>query len=252
MSTFETANLLSILAAGRVPSWTEQTAFSGAPDADDDGVDISTVESKGAIVAMIGVDLREDVHRRKAVVTATHDATSTYTVTINGTAHADATPTDLDELMTDLRDAINAGAQASAVTATALDSDGADVTVSGNPATQLQILGDNDLDWYIDISVAGGAGTIACVADPSSATMRLWSRFRAATGTTAPGSWRAILLDGTSADLSLTWVGHAERYATAWLSPLYVELDDIDGNASDGASVPYSNPAVNIGPCIKE
>lgn len=240
MGKFEIANDLAILAAGRNPQWASQSGgFAGTPDGDGDGLYL-----EDSVVTLVDVGLREEVHRRTARVTATTlDLAADYTVTINGTACvATGAHADRDAMINELVAAINASAQAGVVTATAVDDD----DVAGGVDTTVLIRGDVDTEFSIDIS-ATGTGVLACVADASSAVLRMWHTY-ATNGDDTPDGWRHPF----DAEYTIDWRGFGERFSTSGLDRLFVEVDDIAGHASDGGSVTYTDPVIRIGPCVTE
>jgi len=274
---FQGANALAILHSGRRPRWSLQTGplesitateGIGAPAALSDGVAL-TVSGEAAVVANVHIGLRANVGYRSALVTLTADILDTYTVTVNGTGMSDALPTSVDDCLIGLRDAILAdavvGGAAGAnqvVTAECLDASG-DVTTGtvagGNAATSLRVWGatggDNyEPDFSIAVSRAGaGAGTIACIADASTTTARLYGLPDSATAAVAgvaPGAW--ALINGTAA-ISLDYRGFSDRLLVAGYSSLYAEVDVVDGHAADGATVTLRmGDGIFIGPCILE
>ena len=237
MGKFEKANLLAILAGGRRPQWEEQASYSGAPNSVSDG---NSMED--AILSMLSVEMREEAHRRTARVTvSTLDLAANYTVTINGTAHTENGPfADRAEIINDLVAAINAGAQAGVVTASAVDEDSGIAGVD-----TVKIVGDVEADFTITMS-ATGTGVLAVVADPTTAGMRLWAKFRSAGSSVAPAAWTMIY----DQDFTLDIRGFNESFRVAGLDRLYAELYSVDG-AGDGASVTYA-PTVTHGPCVTE
>lgn len=247
MGKFETGNELAILSAGRVPSWVEQSpyegtaAFAGAPASAASGVPMND-----AVVAVIAVEMRQTAHYRTARVTVTTVdlAATTYTVTINGTAHNVAPAfADRAEIISDLVTAINGGAQAALVTASSADEDD---SITGNDT--LLIVGDVEADFTIGVSVAGGTGVLACKADPSSGTLRVWVKAEGSdvTEPTRPTAW----LHPYGAEYTLNQRGYVERWPVAGLERVYVELDDLTC-AGDTGTVTYQ-PTVKIGPCVTE
>ena len=243
MSTFTTVNNEAILSVGRTIQWAHQSAHSGAPATAAAGVPLSSPVS-----AYLSVRLREEIHRRTARVTMTTlDTGATYTVTINGTACNKATPTDEDDLLTGLRDAINSGV-GSTVTATALDAGGEDVTSSSQPATSVRIVGDAEADYSIAIS-ATAAGVLACSADASTASGRIYAQpsgSKKSGSTDAVPGWRMVAGGGL---LSFDYRGTLERINAAGTERIYCELHTLAGHASDGASVTYT-ARVDLGQAV--
>lgn len=243
MPSIQSVNIEAILSVGRTPEWQKQTSFTGAPSSA-----ISGIWLDNTVVTLVTVDLRETLAKRTARVTmATLDTGATYTVTIAGSACQKATPTDEDDLLTGLRDAINAGVSAT-VTAVALDASGVDVSISSAAAKSVLIRGVAEADYAIAIS-ATGTGALACVADAASASVRLFGTIRGSAkdaSTTAPSGWRMI--NGASG-ITVDYRGWLERFQAPGLDRLYVELYDIAGHGSDGGTVTYA-PTVHVGPAV--
>lgn len=252
--SFSLANTLAQLQVGRQPSWAAVTLAnaSGIPDSATDGVSLGN-----AVVALLAVRPRVDAHRRKGVITVTHDATTTYTVTIDGTAISKATPTSADDCLIDLRDLILAdttvGAAASSPTVTArcLDSDG-EVTdgtaAGGNAATTLEVLGLVEADWSLAVSVSGGSGTITATVDAAAATVTLWGHPRDPGVQGLSEGW--FKLPGGSFPLDSG--GMLERFEVAGVDRLYPQLNHVTGVAGDGATVTQTVAVISVGHAIVE
>lgn len=260
MGLYEDLNRLSLQAIGARPQWELIGAddCTGRPGVASDGVYLEDSPS-----TLVSVALRPKASGRRCDVTVTtFDATATYTVTINGTAFANVTPTDADNLLTELRDAIVASAvvgQAAAtplVNAQCLDAAGDDVATSGEDAVTLRVYGDEDngVDYSIAIA-ATGTGVLACVADPVSCSLDLWALLGGVAKDGAgndpnedEAAWRYI----ASATYAVTSKGRVERYDTAGIDRLYVQLSSIAGHASDGGTVTLGDPIVHVGPAVVE
>lgn len=227
-------------AAGSTPPASAETR--GAPQLASSGADL-----QGAIKALVRVRLRANVHRRECTFTVTtFDAAANYTITISGTGETVTTPSDVDDLLTTMRDDLNAnGTIAGIVTATALDANGEDVVSSGQPATSLKLVGVLETDYSIDFSETG-TGELACTADAVSATAKVFATEGGlnADGTSPDTDWTAIK-DGTS--ISVANTGYFARIDTGGLARLYVGLYSIAGHASDNAAVTYA-PVVRVAP----
>jgi hypothetical protein len=255
MGRFEISNTLNLLAAGRRPLWSEEKRL------DDDGVtwlddyaNIPDGESMGVAMGdvlrcAVRVGLRERASRRQATLTIpTFDAASTYTVTVDGTAHVNVTPATRNEALTELATAINAGAAASAVTAYTYDDDG---EVSDTAATSLVILSDAELGFTLDFTSSGGSPVIAAVADPDSATVEIWACWA---GTAASGSQNSApaalwaLVNGQT--YAIDERGFIERFEVSGIDRLYVRVTDMD-HTGDGTMVTYA-ATVHLGPCQTE
>ena len=239
MGSFEKANDLAILAGGRKPEWEEQTAYDGAPASASSGVALGNV-----LEALVTVAMRAEVHRRTATITITTlDLLATYVVTISGNAAtydaAAGGAADEEDVILGIAAAMAAApAVAALVTATTSDEDddGADDTIT--------VVGVGEADYTITIA-ATLTGVLACVADPTTAGMRVFTTGRTV-GSATPAGWRHAL----NASYTLDYRGFMERFGVGGLGRLYVELHTVDG-AGDGASVTY-NPTVHVGPCVLE
>ena len=233
---YDTANRLAVLSGARVPQWETQLGHDGTSGTDPDGYPSSAaagVDLVNSVQALVAVEMRAAVHRRRAVVTVTTlDLTADYTVTINGTACvATGVHANLDGLLTEIALIINTNVP-SVVTATA------DLT-----ADSVTIVSDTNADYTITMS-ATGTGVLAIEADPTVATLRLWAKCRSSS---APNTWIEVL----DQEFALTHVGFLERFDVPGLDRIYVEVADVDGTG-DGASVTYTFPTVKIGPCVAE
>ncbi len=236
MGMLSLSNELAVLAAGRVPQWSTQLGHDGTVATDADAYPSSAtagVDLLNTLQAIVAVEMRAAVHRRRAVVTVTTlDLTADYTVTIDGTGcTATGVHADLDALLTELALIINTNVP-SVVTATA------DLT-----ANTVTIVSDTNADYTITMS-ATGAGVLAIEADPTTATMRIWAKCRSSS---APSTWIQVL----DQEFALTHVGFLERFDVAALDRLYIEVASVDGTG-DGASVTYTAPTIKIGPCVAE
>lgn len=237
-SVYDTANILAILAAARNPEWSTQLGHDGTSGTDADAYPSSAgagVDLVNSVQALVAVEMRAAVHRRRSVVTVTTlDLAADYTVTIDGNACvATGAHADLDAMLTELAGAINASVPLDGVvTATA------DLT-----ADTVTIISDTNADYTITMS-ATGTGVLAIEADPTTAKLRLWAKCRSSS---APSTWIQIL----DQEFDITGVGFLERFDVGGLDRLYVEVATVDGTG-DGASVTYTTPTVKIGPCVSE
>jgi len=234
VSNYEEANKLAVLNGIEDVNWAEQTAWTGAPTGG--SVGISVLASQ---VAMLALSMRRyDVSKRTCFVQITYDAATTYTVNVDGNSVGTAANASLLQTLTDIRDNIiadNPGAF-DVVTATLADLDGDGI----NDAVKL--VGKAEADYSLVISVAGGAGTVTAVADPTDGSYRL---FRAPTGISSaavPPSWRLV------EEGDLRYQGKAENYNVGGTERLYVEYHSL-GGLGDSGTITY-NPRADIGPGI--
>lgn len=251
----QNVNILGELQAARKPSWFSFTTpnFDGAPSAADKGAALGATFTNGSPAARVLVQMREEVWRRSARITVdTFDGSADYTVSINGTAVATTAGSfaNADAVLVAMKAKLDAdatvgqGAATPVVDSELLDSNGAVTAGSGgggNAAVTLRVFGESDVDYYVDVS-ATGSGVLACKADPTSAVARVWLTARGSADSsaeTAPDtlSW-ALAKDGNT---TLDYRGLAKNLDVGGWERCYVELDSVDGHASDGASVTYAD-----------
>ncbi len=262
MGVYEVANQLAVLSATRQFSWTDDTpdpqldalaAGSGLPASAAAGVDVGT-----AVKAAIAICVRDQIHRRSAFYTIPiHDAATTYGATIGGNAvtYVAGGDTRADQALRGLMAAINASVPIQAI-ATAIVVNAAGVDVSTTPyddstdattlataAVTIVVRGVTEADYAIDQSVAGGGGTIACVADALGCDFIVYASRKVLSGTS---EWTevtaAVTLDQfgwTDPDMLVNAYGR-----------VYVRIFDIEGTG-DGATITYA-PTVLIGAGVLE
>jgi hypothetical protein len=238
---FATANELATRNAGRVPLWYDQSAYTDIPTGS------AGTAIGDATRCALSLDMRANAHRRQADLTIpTFDAAGTYVVTINGTTHTSATPASKNAAIVALATAINAGAQAAVVTASALDVDGAVTTTA---AVTLRIVGDVEADFSFNFTASGGTTVLAAVADPSIGTLEIWGCWAgtAATGSTAPSLRWKLINDQT---YTLNEKGWMDRIDCAGMERVYLRVTSLD-TTGDGSMVTYSVDAL-AGPCQAE
>lgn len=243
MGAFDQLNSGGLLSLGLNVEWVDQTTYTGAPVGADAGVYLN-----GSPSGMFAVALREAAHTREArVEITTADLTTTvYTVTINGNdvdydASAE-TPADADELLQGIVDAINADGTVGAIVTAAVDPDNADTVL---------LTGDDEDDYSIAVSVAGGTGALACTAAATSCSVRIWSTPGGIikSGSTGYDGWVKPangLVTGVDSG------GVMERITCGSMGRIYVELLSLDGHASDGGSVELTVARVMAGPSVLE
>lgn len=241
---FTTATELAVLAIGRTPVWTAP-AYANVILPPQGGA--SGVSMQGAVRVLVHVSLREEARRRTARLSITTvDANATYTVTINGTAVSFiASASTLEQIVDGIAAAINgSGTLAPIVTATAVDTAGSAVG-----RDHVLIVGDTEIDYSIDFTRSGGAGTavLVCVADRARAKARLWWAMGARVGSTPPAGWAS-----SEGEIEVLYRGLAQRFDSAGLDRLHVQLTEIVGDLGDGTMVTYRDPLVAIGPCLSE
>lgn len=242
MTTVAEIRQIQAQLAGREPRWALQADYEGAPASPEAGVSLANT-----IYLAIAISLREEVHRRTARVSITTlDLTATYTVTVDGHAvdydadTASPSPSDAADVLQGIADAINAdGTVGGLVTATAVDEDG-DGTVEA-----VRLTGDAEADYTLDISATGSA-VLACVADATTASGRLYLTARGQGA--LPTSWRLAHNGELGA---VDYRGYAERARTSGCGRAYIELYDIAGPSGDGSSVTYE-PSVWLGPGVAQ
>jgi hypothetical protein len=222
-------------AQGRNPVWALQAVTTGAPTTVLSGIDVDE-----AILAMVHVGLRYEVHNHssRVTVTTTDLTTSVYTVTVDGTAVAyDASaelPATLQALLDGIADAINLDATVNLVVLASVE------TVDDTLTLVLRNITGEASTHTTAVSVAGGTGVLAFVEDAISAALRL---FGLARNSTLP--WVKV----NGADYTLDHLGFLERFEVSGLSRFYVEVHTIVGPLS-----PVPTPVVSssVGPCEVE
>lgn len=224
MGRNQLATELAIRQVGHYPTWAEITKANaaGPPSAADSGVALN-----GATRTQVLIRPREDPSRRTVRLSITYDAASTYTVSVASNAVATAANTDAATTLRDMRDDINADANASKyVVATCEDSSGN--TVDDGTATQLVLRGKADAtvprdtwtDYSVDtLSVSGGAGTLTGTADAKTVTAYVYTS-PGGEPATNPAGWDMV--DGTTF-ASVTFRGLGDRFDTAGCDRLHVE-----------------------------
>jgi hypothetical protein len=233
---FTTATELAILLAGRTPVWsTEANTGSNLPPSSLS----SGVYLQRAVRALVHVSLRQNAAYRSALLTTSATLSGIYTVTIGGTAvtfNATGAP-NLAAVVDGIVAAINAnGTVNQIVVASPLDT----------PHARVQIVGIVEADYSVDFSHSGAA-TLTALADYCVATMRPWWLPAARVGSTPPQIW------AWSGDtFALDRRGFVERFDSAGLDRLHVQLSDRIGHAGDGSIVTYVPPVISIGPCLSE
>jgi len=242
---YETVNILSVLLGARRPQWVTQAAYTGIPAAPSAGVSLENSPR-----AQVVVDLREEAHRRSARITVpvADLLVGIYRVIVDGnTVDYDASvelPADAAALVQGVADGIAASAPANTiVTATAVDSTGA-----GGPVDTILLRGIAEPDYSISLAVVGGTGELAGIADAATAQAIAWF---AARPPNAPGTWRRA----NGATYNVDTRGFVERFDTAGLDRIYIELRVVAGDAGDGATPPSVltlAPVVTLGPSVLE
>ena len=239
---YTTATQLAILLAGRAPVWSTQ-ANAGSTTPPSAGTSGTALQD--AVRTLVHVSLREQAHRRTARLTVpTLDLTCVYTVTIEGTAVAyDATAdgaASRQDVIEGIAAAINADGTANLIVAASTEmSDGVNVDT-------VLIRGLAEEDWSIDFTESDSA-VVACEADPARASMRLWWLPDARVGSTPPTVWA---WSGEVYEVSRR--GLVERFESAGLARLFVQLYDRLGDSADGSMVTYSDRVISVGPCLSE
>lgn len=230
MTDYKTIKELSVLSQGRNPDFYDAEkvlsgSLPGPPSSASDGAGL-----KDAVLALIVIARRLDPSKRQADITVdTVDDTATYTVTIDGTAHdyaASAGDGEL-EIITGLKDAINAGSKPVVATLEDADDDGTDDTlhVEGDPSKT----GGSD-DYTISVS-ATGSGALSLEADATTYSAKL--HFMAEDIEV----W-AVPDNATKTDHQENWIARPEVGG--------LSRADIEITATDGRLYTY------VGPCVLE
>ena len=118
-------------------------------------------------------------------------------------------------------------------------------SVTGNDTVVLRGIG--EADYSVDFTESDSA-TLAVLADPCRAEMRLWWSMAARPGSSAPGQPWAW--EGTMVPIDRR--GRVMRLDTAGLDRLHVQLSDRLGDPGDGSIVTLATPSINIAPALSE
>lgn len=240
MGHVELANEIAVLSGGRRASWSTQAAFTDAPATDNAGLALS-----GALKTIAVVDLRDQVHRRSCKFTvATVDDTQTYRVVIDGN-NVDYVAIGgdlLQDILEGIRDAINADVVVNLIVLASVTDDDAD---SVDDTVLIRGLAEDH--YTVDHSVTAGPapnGNLAAVADPDTATVRIYLAAGGLPTAAQPPGWRGA---NGGVFTAVTFRGFAERFDTASWSRLYVEVDDM-GGTGDASKVGYAPGRVIVAP----
>lgn len=250
VDTFSESTILAILSIGRDPSWVSggQVVSSGdvsrIPQADQDGASLADSPT-----TYVDVKMRLEAHRRTAYAqVTTYVQGDTLTVSINGNTVAFDTTSNatLDLAMAAFAAAINAAGNVnSLVSAVAVRKSDDSTEVGVRDA--VKITGDADADYTFDFTRTG-SGVIVGEADAALATVRIWTQAAGAAGVTPPTGWRrqqeSYAIDGAG--------GFFQRFDTAAVLRMFVQLDGLDGMPGDGSAVTVRAPDVSIGPAVVE
>lgn len=220
---FETVNRLATLVVGRRPEWTTQPTLTAPPDAPTAGVPLLDRAR-----CLVSVALREAPARRTARVRITAaDAATTYTITVDGHAVPITGESDVEDVASALKTALEADVDVAALVTVSIES-------TGGVADTLVLRGISADDYTITAAAASGTGTLTLVADATTVTVRVWGLAR---GAGAP-AW-TMLRGGDWGELDAR--GVIERLDCAGLERVAVQLVDADGAVT-----------VAIGPCAEE
>ena len=226
-SLFELLNRIGIRSVGRRPKWRLQEDTTGAPTSASSGVNITD-----AVKTLIHVSLREEVDKKTARIAVTYDDNTVYRVSVDENDVDVDTDSgaiaDLDDLLQEIVDAINADVTAGDIVTAAVEDE------------EIVLRGDGEDAYDLAVSIVSGGGTIEIThEDADSASVRVYLR---AGGTgDVPGAWvfgRRLLFE------DLDYRGLVERISTAGSSRAYVEVYDVE---PEGAAV-----TVSVGPGAQE
>lgn len=244
MGLYELANQIAVLLGGRRAAWLSQPP--GAPG-ERLGLDYPAtlnhgVALQGALRTTVVVDLREFAGKRQAwAVPDVIDDTSTYRVRIDGTwvPYVPSPGDGLPEILAGLVNAINTDATVKLiVVASEADLDGDSV----NDAVLIQGL--TFAHYTFNVGTVGGTGTMTGQAEADNADVIVWAQAGGQSVTDKPSDWRMVH-DGEF--LGVDQRGFVERFDTASLDRLYVQVDGISGTG-DGVSITYDVARLVIGP----
>jgi len=267
--TVETSNLLTELAAGRRPLFSEQTnpgglVGDGPPTAISNGVSCLVDGSgKSALVTTLAIQMRSDVRARAAIITCVYDNGATYSFNLAGlggtpVAYTAGPGEDEEDIVTGLAAALLAEANHAALLSGLAVLDGADSTFT--------IKGKTWDDWTLAAISAGGGGgaeAIAIEVEPSTGAWFLWAlpaglAANAQEPTVPLETWYRPLADGSGfrVPVDIDWQGFVDTFNTGTVASLYVEIDtaSMAGPAGEyaGAEVSIRRPRVFIGPASRE
>lgn len=249
---FELATQLTVLAAGRRPSWLRQYVSPALASA---YVDVAPQDAAwgksvvGSLKTLVAISPREVAAYRTAIVQIdTYDGGGTYTTTVAGHAVPTAANTDKATTLQDIAADINADTGTGAgdyVTATVET-----VTFSESPLVQDTVVvlrGKAEADWSFVVAASGGAAAATGIADPATVSARIWGLPRDDAGNNGPG-WDEV----NNGDLGvIDYRGYSERYDTPGYDRLFVEPYAVSAVSGDGASTKYRFK-VRYGPCVLE
>jgi hypothetical protein len=124
----------------------------------------------------------------------------------------------------------------------------AEASIAGGDVDTLLVRGLGEADFSFAYQTFAGTAEVDVVADAATADAQVWFT---AKQPNAPESWRVA----NNGVYPLTSTGLVERFDTAGLARMYVEIDNFTGPGADGAVAPstfaYWARAV-IGPSIDE
>lgn len=249
ITTFDLATSLGVLQVGRDPSGQTHTSPSGVTARPADVAD--GVPLLDSVVALVAIDVREDVAFRTARLTIpTLTIGDTFTLTLNSTEVATYDSTgdaDEDEVMLGLAAAINADADTNVlVLATAVDNTLTPPAPNAGSNNEVVLTGLAAADYSVDFTDSG-TSVEQVIADASQCTAYVYAQRAAAPDTTPNTRWRK-----TQGSYTVDQDGYVERWNVAGISRLYVRLGSIQGPGSDGSIVTLRDPDVDIAPCILE
>lgn len=233
--------VLSILtrSSGLAPTWrTQPDAPTTFPVDDTDGISTTLDDGSSATVALFALDLREVTHARTAYVTIpTWSASTTYSITVNGTtvSHDASTGPDANRAATlsALAAAINANGTVGAIVS---------ASVVGS---SVRLRGLSPFAWSVDFAVSGGSGTLAVEADPESVGGLAWLAY-------AGGRWRPIStaffssFSTVGATIDRFEVSGVDRLACFAIQPGGPSAD-FTGGTTDGSGVTYRATVARFG-----
>lgn len=248
VTPFDLASSLGVLSVGRDPSGQTHAVSGVITNPPIDAADGAPLQD--AVVALLSIDVRENVSKRTTRIRIpTLVIGDTFTLTIDGgTAAYDSTgDADLDEVMTSLRDAINADADVNTtIVARVVDStQDPPVEVAGSN-DELIIEGLGNADYSVDFTRVGSS-VLSVIADPTSCEAFMYAQRGRAPNTTANTRWRRV-----PGSYVIDSDGYMERWNIAGLARLYVRLGSIAGPGGDGSGVVLRTPDIDIAPGIAE
>lgn len=225
---------LAILAAGRVPRFTDQAevnvgALPGRPALAAAGIDISD-----AIVALVGLRMRKDVSTHQVIAwVSALDPTATYTITLGGTPfNYIASLGNTEEVILEALRAL-------------IDADPAYVAPLGSvtgtgPSARLAITGATEAAYTSAVG-ATGTGAMMSTADAQAVDFKLWGLAKNQV-TGFESTWHRLPVEGPAGFAAPSEISITENWMDELRVPGYSRIY-VEVTATDGTVTPTIGPA---------